>query len=438
MRRSWGSCASASSRPPIVEAVLGWAKGQDDAAIEGEVAPAVELGARARGTGPDGGLARRCSALRGRGRAWIRRVCEIAAGAGMGSPSSSCPGGRSPRSRRRGRSSTGPACRTEGSSSTPGTGTAAAAARLRDPRPHPGGSHPRPCAEDAASSSDAAPRATANLIASRSRRRLCRRGGDRSSRLFDALERIDAAPLDRAGGVQPRARGSRTRDNGGARRGRLQTVLAGRLESPSDTIGGRPTRCAVGRWCAPQYNIGMTSTRVVLRGSSSAGRSAIDAARSRCESHGREIIGPTSRPSWSRSDGERTSVPQGGRRPLAQRPGSVLREPPPARQPRRSRRPSSHGSWRSAPEPPQAFGGTSSSSTIREPKPRGAGGFRHPIPHPGGTARYAHAQQVRRDLTHSRSPGGPSCRVRLPNSGQTGLAVPRSSHGAHYLVNEEG
>src|SRR5262245_5497898 len=69
---------------PIVEAVLGWARGQDDAAIEGEVAPAVELGATVgarvlTAVSLDDALPSVEVAARG-----FRRVCEIAAGAGLG------------------------------------------------------------------------------------------------------------------------------------------------------------------------------------------------------------------------------------------------------------------------------------------------------------------------------------------------------------------
>lgn len=68
---------------PIVEAVLGWAQGQDDAAIEGEVGLAVALGARAgaevlTAVCLEESLPSLEVAARG-----LRRVSEIAAAAGM-------------------------------------------------------------------------------------------------------------------------------------------------------------------------------------------------------------------------------------------------------------------------------------------------------------------------------------------------------------------
>jgi sugar phosphate isomerase/epimerase len=67
---------------PVVEAVLGWAQGQDDAAIEAEVGPAVELAAAAgakflTAVSLDAALELDVAA---RG---FRRVCEIASRAGL-------------------------------------------------------------------------------------------------------------------------------------------------------------------------------------------------------------------------------------------------------------------------------------------------------------------------------------------------------------------
>jgi sugar phosphate isomerase/epimerase len=67
---------------PIVEAVLGWAQGQDDAAIEAEVGPAVELAAHAgakvlTAVSLDATLDLEVAAK------GFRRVCEIAARAGL-------------------------------------------------------------------------------------------------------------------------------------------------------------------------------------------------------------------------------------------------------------------------------------------------------------------------------------------------------------------
>jgi sugar phosphate isomerase/epimerase len=67
---------------PIVEAVLGWAQGQDDASIEAEVGPAVELAAHAgakvlTAVSLDATLDLEVAAK------GFRRVCEIAARAGL-------------------------------------------------------------------------------------------------------------------------------------------------------------------------------------------------------------------------------------------------------------------------------------------------------------------------------------------------------------------
>lgn len=68
---------------PIVEAVLGWAQGQDDAAIEAEVGPAVALAASA-GASVLTAVSLDASLDLAVAAGGFRRVCEIAAGAGLG------------------------------------------------------------------------------------------------------------------------------------------------------------------------------------------------------------------------------------------------------------------------------------------------------------------------------------------------------------------
>jgi len=219
---------------PIVEAVLGWAKGQDDAAIEGEVAPAVELGARAgarvlTAVSLDDALPSVDVAARG-----FRRVCEIAAGAGMGVALEFLPWGAIPEIAtaweivdRAGMPNGGILLDTWHWHRRRGGPDFATLDRI------PGDRILVLQLSDAASSSDAAAASDGDLMRESIQARLLPgEGAIDLPRLFDALERIDAAPL-----IAPEVFSRELADLGpGTMAARVadacRTVLAGRLESP--------------------------------------------------------------------------------------------------------------------------------------------------------------------------------------------------------------